>query len=75
MGRLAALLEGDAAFAQLALPGLLDAQAPAAAVQLHACAAHVLAALTGFCGRSGTMYGPLHGPPCPCSLQAHAELL
>ena len=55
MGRLAALLEGDAAFAQLVVPLLTDGQVAGAPVQLKACAAHVLAAVAGFCGRSGCL--------------------
>ena len=56
LGRLAALLEGNAAFAMLAVPLLVTERASGAPMQLHACAAHVVAAVTGFCGRSNNMY-------------------
>ena len=62
LGRLSALLEGDTAFVQMAVPLLMTERAAGAPMQLHACAAHVLAAVAGFCGRSNNLFAPFLHP-------------
>lgn len=55
LGRMAALLEGDATFSQMAIPLLMDGLAVGAPVQLRTCTVHVLAAVAGFAGRGGCL--------------------